>query len=156
MPNSFSKLYIHHVSAVKYRHALILPAFEARLHQYIVGIIKELNQTPIQVNGMADHIHIAARLRPAMAPAVFVQKVKTNSSKWINAGGFLSQEFAWQVGGGTFSISETHVGALKNYIKNQKEHHKKVSFRSEYLKLLANNGIDPDNDYLPEFFEGLY
>jgi putative transposase len=105
---------------------------------------------------MPDHIHIAARLRPSMAPAVFVQKVKANSSKWINASGFLSQEFAWQTGGATFSISETHVLAVQNYIKNQKEHHKKTSFRSEYLKLLKSNGIDPDKDYLPEFFDGLY
>ncbi len=156
MPNSFSKLYIHHVSAVKYRKALILPEFEDRLHQYIVGIIKELNQIPIQVNGMPDHIHIAARLRPAMAPSIFVQKVKTNSSKWINSNGFLSNEFAWQAGGATFSISETHVEPLQNYIENQKEHHKKFSFKAEYLKLLEKNGIEADNEYLPQFFDGVY
>ena len=135
MPNSFSKLYIHHVSAVKYRQSLILPEFEDRLYQYIIGIIKDLNQTPIRVNGMPDHIHIAARLRPDMAPSVFVQKVKANSSKWINENKFLSKEFAWQKGGATFSISETHVAAVQNYIKNQKEHHKKYSFRKEYLEL---------------------
>ena len=156
MPNSFSKLYIHHVSAVKYRQALILPEFEDRLYQYIIGIIKELNQTPIQVNGMPDHIHIAARLRPAMAPSVFVQKVKANSSRWINASGFLPQEFAWQVGGGTFSISESHIGAVKNYIRNQKEHHRKHSFKDEYVKLLTRNGIAPNEVYLPEFFTGGY
>ena len=156
MPNSYSKLYIHHVSAVKYRQALILPEFEDRLYQYITGIIKALNQTPIRVNGMADHIHIAARLRPAMAPAVFVQKVKTNSSKWINASGFLSTRFAWQTGGATFSISETHVDALRYYIGNQKERHKKTSFRAEYVKLLKDNRIERNDDYLPDFLEGLY
>jgi REP element-mobilizing transposase RayT len=124
MPNTFSKLYVHHVSAVKYRRGLILPEFENRLYRYIIGIIKKLNQIPIQVNGMCDHIQIAARLRPAMAPAVFVQKVKASSSKWINENGFLPMKFAWQVGGGTFSISETHVAALTNYVKNQKQHHK--------------------------------
>lgn len=94
MPNTFSKLYIHHVSAVKYRQALILPSFEEELYKYIVGIIKNLGQRPLQVNGMPDHIHIAARLRPAMAPATFVQKVKANSSKWINELGFLPQKFS--------------------------------------------------------------
>ena len=156
MPNSFSKLYIHHVSAVKYREALILPEFEDRLYQYIIGMIKELNQVPIQVNGMADHIHIAARLRPAMAPAVFVQKIKANSSKWINSNGFLSREFAWQVGGGTFSVSESHVEALRSYVKNQKQHHKKTTFEEEYVRLLKRNGIEPDHKYLPAFFEGVY
>ncbi|MFT5764058.1 MAG: putative transposase, partial [Saprospiraceae bacterium] len=87
---------------------------------------------------MPDHIHIAARLRSDIAPSVFVQKVKANSSKWINASGFSSQEFAWQTGGATFSISETHVEALQKYIISQKEHHKQVSFRSEYLKLLKS------------------
>lgn len=154
MPNTFSKLYVHHVSAVKYRQSLILPTFEDELYKYIVGIIKGLGQTPIQVNGMPDHIHIAARLRPAMAPAEFVQKVKANSSKWINDNGFLPRRFAWQTGGAIFSVSRTHVEPLRNYIKNQKAHHmKKGSFRREYLKLLKDYNIDPDPEYLPEFFE---
>ncbi|MEQ8702365.1 MAG: IS200/IS605 family transposase [Phaeodactylibacter sp.] len=153
MPNTFSKLYIHHVSAVKYRQALILPSFEEELYKYIVGIIKNLGQTPLQVNGMPDHIHIAARLRPDMAPATFVQKVKANSSKWINDQGFLPQRFNWQTGGGTFSVSRTHVDALRHYIKNQKAHHAKKSFRKEYLDILKRNEIEPDPDYLPDFFE---
>jgi len=153
MPNTFSKLYIHHVSAVKYRQALILPSFEEELYQYIVGIIKNLGQTPLQVNGMPDHIHIAARLRPAMAPATFVQKVKANSSKWINDQGFLPQQFNWQTGGGTFSVSRTHVDALRLYIKNQKAHHAKKSFRQEYLDILKRNEVEPDPEYLPDFFE---
>jgi len=155
MPNSFSKLYIHHVSAVKYRQALILPEFEDELYQYIIGIIKELNQIPIQVNGMPDNIHIAARLRPAMAPAVFVQKVKANSSKWINTNEFLPQKFAWQTGGATFSISRSHIGRVSNYIKNQKQHHRKAPFKEEYIKLLQRHEIAPDNNYLPEFFAGV-
>jgi len=154
MPNTFSKLYIHHVSAVKYRQALILPSFEEELYRYIVGIIKNLGQTPLQVNGMPDHIHIAARLRPDMAPATFVQKVKANSSRWINDQAFLPQKFAWQTGGGIFSVSRTHVEPLRNYIKNQKAHHKKKgSFRREYLKLLKDYNIDPNPEYLPDFFE---
>ncbi|TXB68354.1 IS200/IS605 family transposase [Phaeodactylibacter luteus] len=153
MPNSFSKLYIHHVSAVKYRQALILPSFEEELYKYIVGIIKNLGQTPLQVNGMPDHIHIAARLRPDMAPATFVQKVKANSSKWINDQGFLPQKFSWQTGGGTFSVSRTHVDAVRYYIKNQKAHHAKKSFRKEYLDILKKHEIEPDAKYLPDFFE---
>jgi REP element-mobilizing transposase RayT len=149
-------MYIHHVSAVKYRNALILPEFEKELHAYIIGIIKHLGQTPIQVNGMCDHIHIAARLRPAMAPAVFVQKVKANSSRWINDNEFLDVEFNWQEGGGSFSVSETHVEALRHYVKNQKEHHKKASFKYEFLDLLHQNNVKPENDYLPDFFDGLY
>jgi putative transposase len=153
MPNSFSKLYIHHVSAVKYRRALILPEYETRLYQYIIGVIRELDQTPIQVNGMPDHIHIGARLRPSMPPATFVQKIKAASAKWINMNGFLSERFSWQTGGATFSVSRTHVDALQFYIKNQKKHHKEKSFREEYIELLEKNGIDGPTDFLPEFFD---
>jgi putative transposase len=156
MPNSYTSLYVHHISAVKYRQALILPSFEERLYLYIIGIIKELGQIPIQVNGMPDHIHIAAKLTSSMAPATFVQKVKTNSSKWINNNDFLDKEFAWQTGGATFSVSRTHVDALHTYIKNQKAHHAKVSFREEYLRLLKQNGIEPEADHLPFFFDDLY
>ncbi len=115
MPNSFSKLYIHHISAVKYRNALILPEFEDRLYRYIIGIIKELKQTPIQVNGMSDHIHIAARLRPAMAPSVFVQKVKANSSKWINTNKFLSRSLHGKLEG-LFSQSVKPISEFSKII----------------------------------------
>lgn len=74
MPNTFSQLYIHHVSTVKHRDTLITNNFEVRLYQYIAKITQELTQTLIQINGMPDHIHIAARLRPAMAPSPYVQK----------------------------------------------------------------------------------
>lgn len=156
MPRTYSQLYIHHVSAVKYRNGIILPEFESQLHAYIVGIIQNLGQTPIQVNGMCDHVHIAARLRPAMAPAVFVQKVKANSSRWVNDNEFLSVEFNWQEGGGSFSVSETHVPALSRYIANQKKHHGQVPFKTEFLNLLRKNKVEPDPDHLPEFFDGLY
>ena len=156
MPKTLSKMYIHHVSAVKYRNALILPSFEKELHQYIIGIIRNLDQIPIQVNGMCDHIHIAARLRHAMCPAEFVQKVKSNSSRWINENDFLKDEFKWQVGGASFSVSETHVKALRKYIINQKAHHKKVSFKYEFLDLLHKNDIEAEDDDLPEFFEELF
>ena len=80
MPNTFSQLYIHHISSVKHRDSLITPNYEQRLYQYITQITKNLNQTLIEINGMPDHIHIAARLRPNMAPSVYVQKIKANSS----------------------------------------------------------------------------
>ena len=156
MPNTFSKLYIHHVSAVKYRNGLILPEIEDRLFKYITKIIQGLDQTLIQINGMTDHIHIAARLRPSMAPAVFVQKVKSNSSKWINENSILNQEFAWQTGGGSFSINESDMPKLITYIKNQKQHHRTITFEEEYIDLLEKNGIKPTSEYLPEFFNSIY
>ena len=156
MPNTFAKLYIHHISAVKYRNALILTEFEDRLYEYMAGIIKGLDQIPIKINGMPDHIHIVAKVKPAIAPSAFIGKVKSNASKWVNDNGLLKTRFEWQTGGATYSIGERQVDWLIAYVANQKVHHKKMTFREEYLKFLNENGIDPDNDYLPDFFDDLY
>ena len=153
MPNSYTQLYIHHVSAVKYRHALILPEFETRLYKYIMTIGNNLNQTMINVNGMPDHIHILARLRPDITPSSFVQKIKSNSSRFINENKFLNSKFAWQTGGGTFSVSRTHVDIVNAYISNQKNHHKTTSLKKEYINLLKENKIEFEEKYLPDFFD---
>jgi putative transposase len=146
---------LHHVSAVKYRNGLILPSFEIELYKYISGITEGLNQTLIQINGMQDHIHILVRLRPDMKPSEYVQKVKANSSKWINESGFLNTKFEWQTGGGSFSVSYGHVERVKNYVANQKEHHRHMKFKPEYKGLLEENGIDSKDEFLPIFFDDL-
>ncbi len=81
MPKTYSQIYFHYVFTPKYRNALIKPHFEERLHKYISGIIDNLGQTLIQINGMPDHIHILVRLKPNMSSSTFIQKVKANSSK---------------------------------------------------------------------------
>ena len=152
MPNTYSQIYLHHVFSPKYRRALIKPEFEEELFKYITGIVKNLNQNLIRINGMPDHCHLLVRLRPAMAPSKFIQTVKTNSSRWINEKKFLSNKFNWQVGGGIFSVSHRNVPQLINYIDNQKEHHKKANFREEYLELLKHYGISFEKEYLLDFF----
>lgn len=156
MPNTYSQLFIHHVSAVKYRQALILPSFDQRLYEYIGGIAREMGQSALAVNGMPDHIHICAKLKPAMAPAKFIQTVKANSSKWINAQGFLPSIFQWQTGGWIASVSQYGMEDLLDYIRNQKEHHKKKTFRIEYLDFLKAYEVEYEQEYLPEFFDDLY
>ncbi len=156
MPNTYSKLYIHHVSAVKYRKALILPEFENDLYRYMAGIIKELGQFPIKINGMPDHIHIVAKLKPAMAPSKLVGQLKANASRWINEQGFLPDRFEWQTGGGTFSIGERHLDILIDYVAKQKKQHRKTTFQEEYIALLHANGIESEPEYMPDFFEDIY
>ena len=105
---------------------------------------------------MADHIHIGAKLKPAMAPSKLVGTVKDNASKWINENRFLEQRFEWQTGGSSYSIGEKNLKTLINYITQQKEHHRKKTFKKEYIQFLIENNIDVARAYLPEFFEGLY
>jgi len=152
MPNTYSQIYLHYVFSPKYRHSLIKVEFEKELYKYITGIVKHLDQTLIKINGMPDHCHLLVRLRPSFAPSKFVQAVKTNSTRWINEKKNLYHRFSWQTGGGLFSVSHRNVPGLISYIENQKEHHKKLSFREEYLKLLHYYGIAFEDEYLLDFF----
>ncbi|KAA3624969.1 MAG: IS200/IS605 family transposase [Bacteroidetes bacterium] len=156
MPNTYSQIYLHNVWSPKYREALIRPNFEIEVYKYITGVVKELGHLLIRINGMPDHIHVLIRLKPHIAPSKLVQLVKQNSSKWINQQGFLNQEFKWQRGGGIFSVNPSHVDKVIKYIDNQKEHHRQLSFKEEYVKLLGENHIEYDEQYLLDFFENVY
>ena len=152
MPNTYSQIYLHYIFSPKYRQALIKVEFEEELYKYIAGIINNLDQQLISINGMSDHCHLLVRLRPSLAPSKFIQAVKTNSSRWINEKKFFKHRFNWQTGGGIFSVSHRNVPELISYIENQKEHHKKSSFREEYLEFLNSYGISFEEEYLLEFF----
>ena len=153
MPNTYSQIFLHIVFSPKYRSALMKPSFQDDLYKYITNLTKELNQNMIQINGIEDHIHLLVRLRPAMAPAVFVQKIKANSSRWINQQGFLDVDFKWQVGSGIFSVGYKHVDVVSRYIKNQKEHHKKTNFKKEYVNILKAADIAFKDEFLFKFFD---
>ena len=153
MPNTYSQIYLHFVFSPKNRLALISPDIETELFKYITGVVKNLGQHLIAINGMPDHCNLLVRLRPAMAPSKFIQAVKTNSSRWINEKKFLSNKFSWQVGGGIFSVSPSGVPRVVKYIETQKKHHKKTNFRDEYLQFLEKSGIKFEKEYLLEFFK---
>ena len=153
MSKTYSQIYLHIVFSPRYRQSLIVPEVEFRLYGYIAGIIANLNQTLIRINGMPDHLHILVRLRPNIAPSTFIQKVKANSSKWVNEQGFFSTKFSWQQGSGVFSVSYRSVSTLIRYIENQKSHHTKKAFKEEYISILHENNVDFDQAYLPDFHD---
>ena len=153
MPNTYSQIYMHFVFSPKYRESLISKNIETELFRYISGIVKNLDQHLLKINGMPDHCHMLVRLRPSIAPSKFIQVVKTNSSSWLNKKFFLNHNFSWQVGGGIFSVSHKNVPDLLSYIENQKQHHRTSTFKHEYLKLLKHYGIDFKDEYLLEFFD---
>ena len=102
---------------------------------------------------MPDHIHILIGLRPAMRISDLIRDVKNNSTNFINGKRFLKQKFEWQDGYGAFSYSESNFGSVINYIKNQKEHHKKKTFRQEYLDFLKKFNIPFEEKYLFDFYD---
>lgn len=148
MPNTFTQLHIQFVFAVKYRAALIQPAWQTQLHQYITGIVQHNQHKMLQVNSMPDHIHIFIGLRPVQAISALVQNIKTETSKWIKQNNFCAAPFAWQEGYGAFSYSKSHVPAVIQYIQNQQAHHSKQTFLDEYRQLLKVFEIPYDEKYI--------
>jgi len=153
MPGTFSQIYIQYVFAVEGRCNLILPSFEEELYKYIAGIVKGKDQKPLAVNGMPDHIHVLVGLKPAMRISDLVRDIKNNATNFINEIEWLAQKFCWQEGYGAFSYSHSAFGNVIEYIKNQKVHHQKRTFREEYYELLERFEIPFGDKYLFEFYD---
>lgn len=147
MPNTYTQLYAHVVFAVKGRSNLISIKWENQLYQYITGIINHKNQKLMIVNGMPDHIHLLIGFKPDCNLSDLIRDIKSNSSKWVNENKMLSGRFEWQRGFGAFTLAQSQIHSVINYIRNQKDHHRVQSFRNEYIEILKQYEID----YKPEF-----
>jgi putative transposase len=148
MANTYSQIHVQIIFAVKYRDGLIRPDFQIQLYQYIHGIISHHTHKVLAINGMPDHVHILIGLRPTQSVSDLVQIIKANSSKWINEEKFLPIKFEWQAGYGVFSYSKSQIEIIIDYIHNQENHHRKKTFREEYLGLLKTYDIDYDELYV--------
>lgn len=147
---SFSQLTYHIIFATKYRKRSILPTFQERLYEYIGGTIRAKKGCQIEIGGVADHVHILARLSPALAVADVVRDIKANSSKWVHELPEPTAEFEWQKGYGAFTVSYSNIEAVREYIRNQEAHHRKRTFQEEYVDFLSRHGIDFRMEYLFE------
>ena len=153
MAGTFSQVYIQLIFAVKGRKNLIDKSWKTDLYKYMSGIIKGKDQKSIIVNGMPDHVHLFIGLRPTMSISAIVRDVKNNSSNFINDHGFVKGKFSWQSGYGAFSYSHSHIERVYNYILNQEAHHKKKTFKEEYISLLKKFEVPYDERYLFEWIE---
>jgi putative transposase len=152
MANKYTQINIHLVFSVKGRENVI-NSFKDDLCKYIGGILKNQRHYPLSINGYKDHIHLFFELNPNISISETVKVVKANSSKWINENKFVKGKFYWQEGYGGFSYSKSQRKNVIQYIENQEEHHKKRSFREEYLDLLKKYEIQFSDNYLFEFYE---
>lgn len=148
MSQSFTQFYTHIVFHTKNNKDLIKEQIEDELHAYIGGILKCYKSIPIQIGGTADHLHVLCTLPKTMAPADLVEEIKKSSSKWIKSKGPEYKSFYWQDGYGGFSVSASKLETVKNYIRNQKAHHDKVSFWEEYKQYLDEYGISYEERFL--------
>ena len=151
MSGTFSKIYIQIVFAVKGRENLIQQEWEERLYKYITGIVQHKEQKMLAINGMPDHIHFFIGMRPSCCIPDLVREIKKASSNFIKENKLSKFHFAWQEGYGAFSYSHTHLDNVIAYIMNQKEHHKKKSFKEEYIGFLKKFDVVFDEKYLFEW-----
>ena len=148
MANTYTQLHIQAVFAVKYREGMILPTFKKELFGYIGQTINDLGHKTLLVNGVSDHVHCFFGFRPKQSLSDMMREVKSNSSNWINSEKFLPHRFEWQEGFGAFSYSKSQVDAVMKYVENQEVHHKKRTFREEYINMLQKFEVDYDEKYI--------
>jgi putative transposase len=148
MADTYSQIYIQFVFAVQNRKSLIHPDWETELYKYITGIIQNKSHKMIAINGMPDHLHMFIGFQPVDHMSELIKVVKGESSKWIKERGLIKRGFRWQEGYGAFSYSRSHIDRVYHYIQNQEEHHKKKTFRQEYIELLKKFDIDYDERYI--------
>ena len=153
MPGTFSQIYIQVVFAVKNRNCLISRNWEERLYQYITGIVQNKDHKMLAINGMPNHIHLFIGSKASCSISDLVREVKKSSSNFINENEFSSSHFNWQDGYGAFSYSRSDIDNVAKYILNQKEHHKKKTFREEYIEMLKEFEIEFEEKYLFEWNE---
>ncbi len=151
-PGVFTQMYVQIVFAVKYKKASLHSSIQEQVYKYISGILTEQGHKSIIVNGVDDHIHIFFGLNPRKSISDIVHDIKRSSSLFINTNKLCPSKFSWQDGYGSFTYSRSHIKNVYNYILNQHDHHKKESFKTEYLKYLNKFEIDYKEQYLFDFW----
>ncbi|MHC4525283.1 MAG: IS200/IS605 family transposase [Planctomycetota bacterium] len=148
MPQSLSQIYVHIIFSTKERRPFVDTAIEPELFAYMGDSIKRCEGVPFLINGTTDHVHILSSLPRTMALSKYIEEIKRNSSRWIKTKGNDYQKFAWQNGYGAFSVSSSRKDSVLRYIAGQKDHHKKITFKEEFIAFLEKYGIEYNERYL--------
>ena len=148
MANTYHQIYLQAVFAVKYRKAVIKKEWSQKLFGVIGNLINETDCKTIIVNGVEDHVHCFLGLKPVVSVSELMKTVKAKSSKYVNNHKLTLERFEWQTGYGVFSYSHSQVDAVYQYIRNQEEHHRKRTFRDEYLDFLKKFKVEHDEQYI--------
>lgn len=153
MANTYTQLYIQFVFAVKGRENLIKESFREELEKVMCGIISNQKCKTYAIYCNPDHTHIFVGMHPTISPSKLMEQVKSGSSNWLNGKKYINGKFSWQDGFGAFTYSKSHIDRVVKYVLNQPKHHKKQSFRDEYLMFLEKFDVEFDHKYLFEWYE---
>ncbi len=153
MANTYTQIYLHFVFSVKGRESLIPQSKREELQKIITGIVQKREHKMISIYCMPDHVHLLVGFKPLDSISDLIRDIKALTSKHINENNWISTKFNWQNGYGAFSYSKSALDNVIKYISNQEEHHKKHTFKEEYISLLKKFSIEYDNKYLFEWIE---
>ncbi len=148
MANTYTQLYVHLIFAVKGRGNLISEKHREEIEKYICGIINNKNSKPIAIYCNPDHTHILFGIHPSISVSDLARDIKANSSKYINSKRWIIGKFNWQDGFGAFTYSKSQIDTVAKYIIHQHKHHKKKTFKEEYVELLEKFNVEYDEKYL--------
>ena len=148
MPQSLANIPVHFIWSTRDRQPFITPEIEKELFSYMAAIFREHESPALTINGTQDHVHSLALLSRKITIAKLAEEVKKSSSKWIKTKGEFYRNFYWQSGYAALGIGQSNVEALKRYIANQEEHHRKMTFQEEYLEFLKKYNIVYDERYV--------
>ena len=146
MSSTFLSLHYHIVFSTKDRRPIIRDSWRANLHEYLGGTVRGLGGIPETIGGVADHVHLLVGLRATHCLADFMQEMKKSTSVWAKDN--REPAFGWQDGYAAFTLSYTHIDAVKEYIRTQEEHHRQMIFIEELKRLLEKNGVEYKAEYL--------
>lgn len=147
MPSTWSQVLLHIVFSTKDRKSLIEAVDADDLYGFIGGIVRDEGGTLLAIGGMPDHVHMLVRWGTDKSISELTRDVKTRSSRWMRQSRGV-KPFAWQVGYGVFSVSQSQAGVVKAYIKSQPKHHAKRTFRQELVALLKAHGVEFEEKYV--------
>jgi putative transposase len=148
MPQSLVKNLLHLVFSTKHRKLWIPPTVRERLYAYQAGIFKEWDSPALAIGGVEDHVHALFALSKNHPLTKIVEEVKKGSSKWMKSEDTGNAEFYWQNGYAAFSVSQSNVAAVRRYIENQAEHHRKMTFQDELRALFKRHQVTFDEQYV--------
>ena len=148
MASTLTNLVLHVVFSTKERSPMIRTELREKLYAYMVGIVRGEGGELFAIGGNADHVHMLLKHPAAVSVAELLRLVKSNSSKWANEQTVTRKMFGWQRGYAAFSVSQSLVQRVGEYINRQESHHRKISFQEELISLLKKHGVDYDERYI--------
>jgi REP element-mobilizing transposase RayT len=145
---TFTQILYQIVFSTKNAENTIVLAETEEMYKYIWGLLKNKKCTLYRLNGTENHLHIVTHVHPTVSISSLVKDIKVSSTVWLKEKGIFPQFVAWQEGYGAFTYHINQKNVLVNYVKNQREHHQKKTFKDEFKELLVEHGIEYDERYL--------